>query len=292
MVALSFYGTTREWEKNWEYCYNFFAIISFALLQSNCFNLYVYFKRVCQTPIIEMLSLNPNEKFTCDNSGTQTTKPTLVRHKKTCSVGTLYCTQCPNFSTKSQSDLIYHIAEKHSAPEPDATFKCKHRYQEFPGFYAVREHRNTQPGLQIGSRTRDVDVEHIVGDVEDHRLRGVAFLSTYLGGFRIWKSKAQSFELRSGNSRRNNRKRGTWSFFQQFQMCSKSESGFWFQFEKHRRWRIQRLLRTQNSTLLDRPKLVSTRNDLAKLNDILKTNLTSSSRVVEKIRAQTGGSTS
>ena len=25
--------------------------------------------------------------------------------------------------------------------------------------------------MQIGSRTRDVDVEHIVGDVEDHRLR-------------------------------------------------------------------------------------------------------------------------
>ena len=27
--------------------------------------------------------------------------------------------------------------------------------------------------MQIGSRTRDVDVEHIVGDVEDHRLREV-----------------------------------------------------------------------------------------------------------------------
>ena len=25
--------------------------------------------------------------------------------------------------------------------------------------------------MQIGSRTRDVDVEHIVGDNEDHRLR-------------------------------------------------------------------------------------------------------------------------
>ena len=25
--------------------------------------------------------------------------------------------------------------------------------------------------MQIGSRTRDVDVEHIVGDVEDHRYR-------------------------------------------------------------------------------------------------------------------------
>ena len=41
----------------------------------------------------------------------------------------------------------------------------------FPRFYALRQHRNTQHGMQIGSRTRDVVVEHIMGDVEDHSLR-------------------------------------------------------------------------------------------------------------------------
>ena len=131
-----------------------------------------------------MPSLNRNEKVTCDNCGTQTTKLNLERHKKRCSIGRLYCTPCPN-STKSQNDLNYHIAKKHSALKPDVTFKCKLCYQEFPGFYALRQHGNTQHGMQIGSGTRDVDVEHIVGDVEDHRLveRRVAFLSTFLGGF-------------------------------------------------------------------------------------------------------------
>ena len=95
----------------------------------------------------------------------------LARHKKICSVGTLYCTQCPNFSTKSQNDLNYHIAKKHSAPKLDVTFKCKVCYQEFPGFYALRQHRNTQNGMQIGSATGDMDVEHIVRGVEDQRLR-------------------------------------------------------------------------------------------------------------------------
>ena len=118
-----------------------------------------------------MPSLNRYDKVTCENCGTQTTKPNLARQKKCCSAGTLYCTQCPSFSTKSQNDLNYHIAKKHSSPKPDVTFKCKLCYQEFPGFYAFSQHRNTQQGMQIGSRTRDVDVEHIVGDVEDHRLR-------------------------------------------------------------------------------------------------------------------------
>ena len=162
----------------------FFAIISFALLPSSCFNLHVYFRPICQTPIIEMPSLNRNEKVTCENCGTQTTKLNLARHKKSCSAGTLYCPQCPNFSTKSQNDLNYHIAKKHSALKPEVTFKCKLCFQEFPGFYALRQHRNTQHTMQIGSRTSDVDVEHIVGDVEDHSLREeLRSCQQFFGGF-------------------------------------------------------------------------------------------------------------
>ena len=94
-----------------------------------------------------------------------------LRHKKSCSAITLFCTHCPNFSTKTQNHLNYHIAKKHSAPKLDVTCKCKFCSQEFPGFYALRQLRNTQHGMQIGSGTRDVDVEPIMGDVEDHRLR-------------------------------------------------------------------------------------------------------------------------
>ena len=85
-----------------------------------------------------MPSLNRNEKVTCENCGTQTTKVNFARHQKRCSVATLYCTHWPNFSTKSQNDLNYHIAKKHSAPKPEISFKCKLCYAEFPGFYALR----------------------------------------------------------------------------------------------------------------------------------------------------------
>ena len=178
MVSLAFYGSSSlygifgEWEEEFKYnWYKFFAIISFALLQSSCFNFYVHFRPICLTTFTQMPSWNRYEKIKCESCGTQTTKFNLARHKKSCSAGTLYCTQCPNFSTKSQNDLNYHIAKKHSAPKPDVTFTCNFCYQEFPGFYALRQHRNTQHGMQIGSGTRDVDVEHIVGDVEDHSLR-------------------------------------------------------------------------------------------------------------------------
>ena len=118
-----------------------------------------------------MPSLNRYEKVTCENCGTQTTKLNLARRKKRCYAGTLHCSQGPNFSTKLQNDLNYHIAKKHSAPKPDITFKCKVCYAEFPGLDALCQHRNTQHGPQMGFGAINIDVEDIVGDVDDQILR-------------------------------------------------------------------------------------------------------------------------
>ena len=118
-----------------------------------------------------MPSLNRNEKITCENCGVQITKLNLARHKKSCSAGTLYCTQCPNFSNKSRDDLNYHIAKQHSAAGPSKTYKCNLCHAEFPGFYALRQHKNTQHGKQIGFGASNIDMEDIVGDVDDQSLR-------------------------------------------------------------------------------------------------------------------------
>ena len=118
-----------------------------------------------------MPSLNRYQKVTCENCGTQTTKRNLARLKKGCSAGTLHCSQCPNFSTKVQNDLNYHFAKKHSAPKPDIIFNCKLCYAGFSGIYALRQHRNTQHGPQMEFGASNIDVEDLVGDVEDLILR-------------------------------------------------------------------------------------------------------------------------
>ena len=110
------------------------ATIFSPLFQLHCYRQVVsiftflsdYFVKIT---IIEMPSLIRKEKITCEICGTQTTRNNIARHKKSCSAGTLFCTQCPNFSTKSQNDLNYQIAKKHSAPKPEVTFKCKLCYQ-------------------------------------------------------------------------------------------------------------------------------------------------------------------
>ena len=67
-------------------------------------------------------------------------------------------------------------------------------------------------------------------------------------------------------------------------MCSESESGFWVLFKKHRGRRIQFFYEQENNNLLDRSKLVCTRDDLAKLKDIFNKTDVIESCSKEKLR--------
>ena len=118
-----------------------------------------------------MPALDRNVKVTCENCGTSVTKQKITRHKSRCSGGTLYCSKCPNFFTKSREKLKYHIAKQHSVAGPSKVYKCKLCHAEFPGFYALHQHKCTQHGTQIGFGASNIDVEDIVGDVDDQSLR-------------------------------------------------------------------------------------------------------------------------
>ena len=118
-----------------------------------------------------MPTLDRNVKVACGDCGSSVTKYNLSRHKWRCSGGALFCPKSPNFSTKSREDLNYHIAKKHSVPRPPITYKCKLCHAEFPGFYALHQHKNSQHGTQIGFGANDIYVEDIVGDFGDQSLR-------------------------------------------------------------------------------------------------------------------------
>ena len=91
-----------------------------------------------------MTRLNRNEEITCENCRAQITKRNIVRHRTSGQVGTRCCTQCLNLSNTSQETINRYIAKKHRVPKPDVIIKCKLCYQEFPGFYALRQHKKTQ----------------------------------------------------------------------------------------------------------------------------------------------------
>ena len=115
-----------------------------------------------------MPALDRNVKVTCGNCGTSVTKQKLSPHKSRCSGGTLYCANCPNFSTKSRDDLNYHIAKKHSAAGPKNNHTCKECSTEFPSFYSLRHHKQCYHTAETTSSGETVDMQSLA-DTGDNK---------------------------------------------------------------------------------------------------------------------------
>ena len=116
-----------------------------------------------------MPSFVRKDKVACEHCGTQVTRNNFVRHKTRCSAGSLYCIQCPNFSTLSQDDLNYHVAKKRSAPRPSITYKCKLCHVEFPV-------------IMLYVNTKTLNMEHRL-DSERAILMWVVKIQSYLNHF-------------------------------------------------------------------------------------------------------------
>ena len=217
-----------------------------------------------------MPSLVQKRKLRRENRGTQTTRNIIVRHKKNFSAGTLYFTHCPNFSTNSQIDLNYHFAKKHSARKLDVTLKCKQFYQKFPGIYALRRHRNSQHGMQIGSGTRDVNVEHVLGDVEDHSLgEELRCCQHFLVGSELERARHKVFNyaVETLNETTVNEKLD--HFFSNLKCAAKVNLPFGFMSKFIEDGGFSYFYAHKNNTLLDQSKLVCTHDDLVKMKDLL-----------------------
>ena len=116
-----------------------------------------------------MLSLNRNEKVYCENCGTQTTGLNLVRHKNRCT--SLTRCSCTNFPTVSGAEMNYYFAKKHSKATARVVYSCKKCDKYFHSFYNLREHKRKEHVSQRSPRAQNVDVAHVMGDVDDNSLK-------------------------------------------------------------------------------------------------------------------------
>ena len=218
-----------------------------------------------------MPSLNRNQKVTCENCGVQITKYHLARHKKRCSAGTLYCTHCPNFSTLSQDGLIYHIAKQHSAAGPSKTNKCTLCHAEFPGFYALRQHKNTQHGKQIGFGASNFDVEDTVGDVDDQSLiKELQSCRRFLVDSEIQKKRHSVFIFAVNNLTAQVIEEKLHRVLDKLKCVAKLNLALGFILKNIEDGKFRYFYAHENNTLLEQSKLVSNKDDMAKLKEILK----------------------
>ena len=212
-----------------------------------------------------MPALDRNGNVTCENCGTSVTKYHLSRHKSRCSGGTLYCTQCPNFYTKSRDDLNYHIAKQHSAACPSKTYKCKLCHAEFPGFYALRQHKNTQHGKQIGFGASNIDVEDIMGDVDDQSLREeLQSCRHFLVDSEIQKGRHSVFNFAVNNLTAQVIEEKLDRVLDKLKCVSKLNLAPGFILKNIEDGKFRYFYAHENKTLLEQSKLVSNKDDMKK----------------------------
>ena len=215
--------------------------------------------------------MDRNVKVTCGDCGTSVTKYNLSRHNLSCSGGTLYCPKCPSFSPKSRVDINYHIAKKHSVPRLSITYKCKLCYAEFFGFYALRQHKNTQHGTQTGFGVSNIDVEDILGDFDDRRLReelescNCFWTDTELenGRHRIFNFVMLSFDASLLNDELD-------YVFKELNCAAKVNLAFGFVLKNIEDGMYRYFYAHENNSTMERSKLVCTPDDIAKLRERLQ----------------------
>ena len=210
-----------------------------------------------------MPALDRKEEITCDNCGTQTTKKNIVRHKTRCSAGTIYCTQCPNLSTTSQADLTCHIAKKHASPRVKNTHKCKNCLREVSGFYALRQHKTSEHGLQL--KSAEFDVSNLFED-DDADLKEELQACQHLlidsevekGGHRIF-----NFFMSTFDNSLINQKLGL--VFEGIECAAKVNLAFRFVLKNVEDGSCIYFYAHENNTLMEMSKLVCTPDDIPNL---------------------------
>ena len=201
---------------------------------------------------------------TCGSCGTSVTKKSLSRHKLSCSGGTLYCSKCSNFYTKSWDDLSYHIAKKHSVPRPSIAYKCKLCHTDFPGPYTLHQRKNTQHGTQIGFAASNIEV----GDVDDQRLREelesckLFLTDTEMekGRHRVFNFAMSSFDISLLNDKLN-------YVFKELKYAAKINLAFGFVLKNIEDGMCRYFYAHENNTIIERSKLVCTQADMTNLKD-------------------------
>ena len=101
-----------------------------------------------------MPALDRNLPVKCAKCEKMVAKYNMARHKKSCDSGTLSCPKYPNFYTKKEEDLNYHLAKHHAPKDVEPSTVCTVCLEEFPSVYSLQQHKRRNHGTytKVGTK--------------------------------------------------------------------------------------------------------------------------------------------
>ena len=151
------------------------------------------------------------------------------------------------------------------------TYKCKLCHAEIPGFYALRQHKSIQHGTQIGFGASNIDVEDIVGDVDDQSLREeLQSCRHFLVDSEIQKGRHSVFNLAVNNLTAKVIEEKLDRVLDKLKCVAKLNLALGFILKNIEDGKFRYFYAHENNTLLEQSKFVSNKDDMVKLREFLK----------------------
>ena len=218
-----------------------------------------------------MPALDRNVKVTCGKFGTSVTKLNLSRHKSRCSGRILYCPKCPNFSTKSRDDSNYHIAKKHSAAGPKNNHRCKECSIDFSNFHSLRHHKQRYHTAETTSSREMADTQSIADAGDDRSLEEEL---QSCGHFLVESEKQNErhslFKFVVNNLTAQISEEKLDHVLEELKCAAKLNLALGFILNNIEDGKFKYFFAHENNTLLEQSKLVSNKDDMANMKEILK----------------------
>ena len=215
-----------------------------------------------------MPALNRNEKVVCDNCGKQYVRQQAARHKKSCQGGTLSCPKCPNYFTKSQAELSYHIAKKHGPSTPKLSTTCTLCWEEFPSYYSLQRHKRTQHqiGSQIGGGPADLST--VMGDLDDDQLREeLTACQHFLSDSEMENGRHNVYNFRLAELDSQIINANLEKVFESLKCAAKINIALGFVLRNQENGQYRYFYAHENNTLFEKSHLLCTRGDLTTIQD-------------------------
>ena len=175
----------------------------------------------------------------------------------------LHRANCLNFSTKSRDDLNCHIAKKHPTLPLKNTHKCKICLKEFSGFYALRQHKKSEHGLQTISA--ELDVSNLLEDDDADLKEELQACQHFLVHSELEKGRHRVFNFAMSTFVNSWINRKLDLVFNGFKCAAKVNLAFGFVLKNVEDGSCRYFYAHENNTLMERSKLVCTPDGIINL---------------------------
>ena len=143
---------------------------------------------------------------------------------------------------------------------------CKECHAEFLRFYALRHHKNSQHGTQIGFGASNIDVEDIVRDVDDQNLREeLQTCRHFLVDSEIQKGRHSVFNFVVNNLKAQVVEGKLDRVPDKLNCVAKLNLALGFILKNIKDGKFRYFYAHENNTLLKQPKFVSDKDDMVKV---------------------------